>query len=452
MLRVLTNIEVARLGEVGAGFEYLARELNDFSVAVAKSTGELMGHTRERRRTVEETRRTLEVELPRMREEFAGTEEELGRAAKRMELTLRQLAETPQRFRGAVTAVAGQIGGVVAAIQAHDITRQQMEHVRDALRKIGTEMRGPEGAAERRAGLRIQSYQLRSIRETVGRWMAQIGTCLEDMGRVASGEILELAPAVLREERELGAELGEIEKLEERCAAADGKVRASFAGIAGLMQLVNEHLERSKRVRDRLQLLMFNSIVEASHLGAQADGILEISTTIKRISSAWSEITSGSEEAVARIAGLVETSGGALAVFAEGRCEALQQAQRETHEGLEILREAGRCAETQGRAIQEEIGAVQGRLAGIGSARDRLESSFGRLAEVVEAVERAEAGMERSGRATADRATADREAMEAKFAAGYTTEMERAVLRAALAGGPLPAFETHLEGNGVELF
>ena len=40
-LSVLTNIEVARLGAVGAGFQYLAHELADFSKSVTEDTLEL---------------------------------------------------------------------------------------------------------------------------------------------------------------------------------------------------------------------------------------------------------------------------------------------------------------------------------------------------------------------------------------------------------------------------
>ena len=77
MLRVLTNIEVARLGEVGAGFQYLAQELDDFAQSVARSTNELTRLTDERRKAIQETRRSLTAELPRMREEFARIEKSL---------------------------------------------------------------------------------------------------------------------------------------------------------------------------------------------------------------------------------------------------------------------------------------------------------------------------------------------------------------------------------------
>lgn len=457
MLRVLTNIEVARLGAVGASFEYLAHELSDFSEAVAGSTAELMGHTEERCRTVEETRHTLARELPRMREEFGRTEEGLTHAVSAVSAIVHDLAERPGHFRRCVEEIAEQIAGVVAAIQAHDITRQQIEHVEKAMGAIALELRdvsadgGAAGAAGKRTeaalGLRIQSYQLRGIRETVEGWTEQIRSCLAALGHIASSEVLEMAPAVLAEERRLSVQLSGLERVEEACAVADAKVRSSFAGITGLMQLVNEHLERSRSVRDRLQLLMFNSIVEASHLGTQADGILEISTTIKRIASDWSGINSRSETAMAEIAALVDASGTALAVFEGGRGAEVSEAGTSMHEGLKILRCAAACAETKGREIQEQIGALRQKLAGVSGPRDRLEECFRRLSALLDGLEQV-----RDTLPSGEEAGSNREAIAQRFSADYTTETEREVLRAALAGGPLPTGRPGFAGNSVELF
>jgi hypothetical protein len=322
-----------------------------------------------------------------------------------------------------VEDIARQIAGVVAAVQAHDITRQQIEHVQAALETIAAELSGEErpSSGETGAGLAVQSYQLRSVRETVRGWTAQIRTCLEAIGHIASSEILELGPVVLAQQSALGAHLTRIEKLEEECEADNARVQASFAGISGLMQLVNEHLERSKVVRDRLQLLMFNSIVEASHLGSQADGILEISTTIKRISATWGEITTGSEAATEEIRTLVEASK-----------EGLRAARSETMGSLGILREAAKCAE-------------------IGSAGNRLEVCFGQLDTARTGIESAQRALEQEG-GPGSGTGFDAEAVERRFSADYTTEMERAVLRAALAGGPMPVAQPNFAGNSVELF
>jgi hypothetical protein len=185
-------------------------------------------------------------------------------------------------------------------------------------------------------------------------------------------------------------------------------------------------------VRDRLQLLMFNSIVEASHLGSQADGILEISTTIKRISATWGEITTGSEAATEEIRTLVEQSRTTLEAFSEASKEGLRAARSETMGSLGILREAAKCAE-------------------IGSAGNRLEVCFGQLDTARTGIESAQRALEQEG-GPGSGTGFDAEAVERRFSADYTTEMERAVLRAALAGGPMPVAQPNFAGNSVELF
>jgi uncharacterized phage infection (PIP) family protein YhgE len=448
MLRVLTNIEVARLGEVGAGFEYLARELDDFATAVAESIAALTRHTEERRAEIEATRSMLSAELPRMREEYARLEAALTRARTDMEQTLGEMKETPARFHHGVAEIAQQIAGVVAAVQAHDITRQQMEHVRASLGAIAADLEAGGGAAGVAAGLAIQSYQVRSIEATVEGWTGQIRRCLEQIAHLAAAEILEMGRGVLGRERLLETELRRIEQLEEQCAADNARVQSSLSGMAGLMQLVSEHLERSRAVRERLQLLMFNSIVEASHLGTQADGILEISNTIKRLSADWSAITRQSEEAMQEIRLLAEQNQSAMDVFSGKAQEGLRAAREQMRTGLGMLREAARCAENRGQQIQDEAGAMQGRVAEVRAAGEQLEKCLSQLRPVLAKIDAVRAG---EGQAEGS-AGWEVDAMERRFGSEYTTEMERAVLRAALEGGPLPTAQAGFAGNSVELF
>jgi hypothetical protein len=449
MLRVLTNIEVARLGEVGASFQYLAHELDDFSRSVAESTRELTNHTDERRKSVEQTRLALTRELPEMREEFARIQASLDNALSVVDRTLGQMFETPVRFRGCVEEVAGRVAGVVAAIQSHDITRQQIEHVKEALGIIAAGLE-EEGVSRSvlEAGLTIQNYQLRNVGETVEGWLAQIRNCLRGIADIAASEILNLSVVMVGQESALAAQLTHIESLEGECEVGDAKVQSSFAGISGLMQLVSEHLARSKSVRDQLQLLTFNSIIEASHLGTQADGILEISTSIKRISAVWGEITAQSEAATGKIGTLVDESRSTLEIFSEGGYAGLREARSGTEEGLEILRGAARCADLRGREIEAAVKGLHARIAEIAAKGERLEAGFRRIHGVLEAIDAARQELDDGNGAGGF----DPQTVERKFGANYTTERERAVLRAALVGGPLPAAEESFAGNSVELF
>ncbi len=227
-------------------------------------------------------------------------------------------------------------------------------------------------------------------------------------------------------------------------------MQASFAGINGLMELVGEHLARSKSVRDRLQLLMFNSIVEASRLGTRADAILEISTNIKRISAAWGGLTAQSESTAREIGTLVERSGTVFRAFSQGGKESLRQALAETHEGMGILREAAECADGRGRAIQTATLALRKKIAEIGGTGDLLEACFGQLESTVAGIESAR--LEIAEENSRDEGRRDSNSLEKRFGSIYTTEIERMVLRAALAGGPLPIVQQNFAGNSVELF
>jgi hypothetical protein len=216
------------------------------------------------------------------------------------------------------------------------------------------------------------------------------------------------------------------------------------------MQLVGEHVERSRIVRDRLQLLTFNSIIEASHLGSQADAILEISQCIKRISIDWSELTDRSAQVKEEILGLVERTRGGMRTFSEGGVEALRLAQTETREGLENLHSAAEFAASRAAAVEASIANLQARVTAVDGERERLQSCFNALDDIRKESEEAQRQMGCGGPEGLTRG--EHAKVEEIFSASYTTEMEREVLRAALCGGPLPAMQQNLEGNSVELF
>lgn len=451
-LSVLTNIEVARLNQMGAGFKHLAQRLDDFSLTVAKGTKELANHTDERRRAIEETRRRMGIEVPRMRRELASMEADLGRALEAFAAGLASLSEAPSHFRCCVEAITLQVAGVVAAIQAHDITRQQLEHVRDALKLIAVRTQSGEASerAKLTAGLAIQIYQLKSIRGTMGGWVAQIRTCMEEILCVGVAELLDIGPLVLSQERGLSQELARIEMLVEECQRDSAAVRETLQGQSRLMQLVSEHVERSRSVHERLQLLTFNSIIEASRLGTDADAILEISRSIKRIGSAWGGMTERSAQAMQQIEALVEQGKTQMDAYSQESNHISTEAEAETRAGLERLRAAASFAARQGAAIAEAVARLKAQIAVVGAIADRLGGSASQIDVVMAEVEEVKGDFESGEAKWAD--LCEPSEVEAIFGASYTTEMEREVLRAALAGDPLPEARQNLAGNDVELF
>lgn len=454
-LSVLTKIEVARVGQIGTGFEYLAHQLDDFSQSVVKSTADLARHTDEQRTAIDETMRTLRVELPQIQKEFARMDCDLRAALTETDSSLRDFFQAPAQLCSSVTDLAGQITEVVAAVQSHDITRQQVEHVQEAMQLISENIpqesdRNSELVSEPSwltGGLAIQIYQLKSIQETVGTWVSQIGRCMDGILSISSAELKGIGPMVLVQEQQLSQQLGRIETLEQQCQADAQRIENALTGLSTLTLLVGEHLERSKSVRDRLQLLTFNSIIESSRLGAKADAILEISQSIKRISAAWSELTDRFGQANEEILNLIEQARVGISSDSGGE---LRDAQVGITSGLEGLRAAATFTADQAPEIEIMIGRLQAKIVEVRVARDRLDTCFARTGAVLCKLEELKRQYEvnfpialtESGRRSA----------EAVFFASYTTEIEREVLRAALLGAPLPTAQQNLAGNDVEIF
>jgi len=457
-LSVLTNIEVARLGTIGTGFQYLARELADFSKSVAEDTRELASHTDVGRAAIEDARRVLSAELPRLREELARIEVDLGNALAMVDSSLAQLSRTPMQFRTGVEDIARQIAGVVAAIQTHDINRQMNEHVQEAFALISARMRGAEDSEDgvarelprAYAGLTIQIYQLRSIKETVANWTSQIRACMSGILKVSAGEVVGIGPAVLEQEQKVSSQLARIELLERESQGYSERIQRTLGGLSNLMQLVSELLQRSKSIRDRLRLLAFNAIIETSHLGTQADVILAISKSIKEISAAWSQITDQSGHAMQEILNLVKQTNKVMEAFSQARNESLREAQVQTRAGLDNLRTAAEFAGRQAQEMKAATEKMQVKIAQVGKTGDLLDACFGRVDAVLTEIESVRLQLEIDQPDVKERY--DAAEVEQLFSASYTTELERDVLRAALRGGALPVVQQMSAGNSVELF
>ncbi len=222
-LSVLTNVEVARLGSSGGNFQLLAQELSSFSESLSQQTLELGSDTKRRQKAIAETRNELALSLPRLRDEMTHMEDDIGNTLQLIDAGLSKQAEVPGQFRRCAEQTMQETAGVVAAIQAHDITRQQIEHVQQALQLIASRIASADESRDHdipvaHAGLRIQILQLKNIQETVANWTSQVGRCMEGIQQLSASGVAGIGPTVLGQEQELSAELAHIE-LADGCKA-----------------------------------------------------------------------------------------------------------------------------------------------------------------------------------------------------------------------------------------
>ncbi|MGB8730436.1 MAG: hypothetical protein WCC99_04250 [Candidatus Sulfotelmatobacter sp.] len=454
-LSVLTNVEVAHLGSTGGNFQLLAQELSSFSKSLTQQTSELACDTKSRQQTIAETRNELASSLPQLRGEMARMEDGIGKTLRIIDAGLNQQADVPIQFRRCAEQTARETAGVVAAIQAHDITRQQIEHVQQALQLIASRIASADDSRDEDlpvayAGLKIQILQLKTIQETVANWTSQVRRCMEGIQQLSASGVVGIGPTVLRQERELSAELAHIELLQQKSQEYSARMQGTLSGLSSLVDLVNVHLKRSQMVRDRLQILMFNSLIEAQRLGGRGAAVSAIAGLIEEKSEAWIVIGNQSQLALSEILGLVERTTALMKVFSEASCQKLREEQAQTRAALDSVRSTAAFVANEATQMQTITENMHANLADVAATGTRLERCFGYLDSVLRQIE----GLAGEWESTDPRAAGpcDPTEVERWLSAFYTTEIERTVMSAALHGTALPVVQQSFVGNAVELF
>ncbi len=459
-LSVLTNVEVAHLGSTGGNFQLLAQELSTFSKALARQTLELARDTENRKQTIADTRKELAANLPQLSSAMTQMEGGIAKTLQVIDAGQTQQAGIPEQFRRGAEDTAQQVAGVVTAIQAHDITRQQIEHVQHALHLIASRVAGSSNSWNGEppgddlsavyAGLNIQICQLKTIDATISNWTSQVRRCMDGIQQLSASEVVAIGPAVLRQEQELSAELAHIEQLQHRSQEYSQRMQSTLRGLSSLVELVDAHLKRTQSIRDRLQILMFNSLIEAQRLGSRGAVVSAIASLIKEVSEEWTVIASQSRLALTEILGLIQRTSAIMEVFSEASCQKLRVDQAETATALDKVRSAAAFVANEAAQMQATTEDMHAHLAEVSGTGGRMEACFGRLKAVVGEMESMTRDLKNDDNSIFERC--HRSEVEQWLSPFYTTEIERAVMSAALHGTAMPAAQQAFAGNAVELF
>ena len=452
-LSVLTNVEVARLGSTGGNFQLLAQELSKFSKSLASQTLELARDTAGHQQTIASTRRELAANLPRLRSEMSHMEEDLAKTLRVIDADLSRQSSIPSQFHRCAEDTARQIAGVVAALQAHDITRQQIEHVQHSLQLIAARVEdrvSSDSLPSICAGLQVQTCQLKTIQQTVTHWTSQVRTCMNGIQQLSASDVAEIGTTVLQQEQELSCELARIEQLQRESQEYSGRMRGTLSGLSSLVELVNVHLKRSQAIRDRLQILMFNSLIEAQRLGGCGAVVSAIAGLIKEVSEEWNAIAQRSRLALNEILGLVERTNMLMEAFSEASSQQLRENQTQTNSTLHAVRDAAAFVAAEAGQMQSIAETMQTNLALVANTGNRLEVCFGHLETVLSRIEGLCRKIENTEPGAARQC--DTAEVEKWLSSVYTTETERTVMSASLHGTAMPVVQASFEGNAVELF
>lgn len=458
-LCTLTRIETARLGGAGADLDHLTSEVGPLSESIQTSGQMVLDASDQLDRDVQSAlssgaglRGAQLKELPAM---ISGAQASLLSLDERRQ----GAAESSLRQSSEYAEVSSAINDLVSSIQFHDITRQQVEHVIQALAHLRSQAGKKDGgwrtnpapaAANTRVALTLQSRHLADAAHLFGQSAEHIERDMERIaGQVAttpqaSREMLGISSPeedsfFLKMEEQLSAILHMLGL----CAAAELGLASTGAGLEETLGRMRASVAEIRATEIRIQRISTNATIRATHIGDAGIALNKIAEVMQRLaleSSANSEQAAATldtmSDAARRVGGESHTAAGAgplTSLVIEEMRSAVAQLQA--------------ANETSGAKVQGIV-ALSARLAG---ELDALRSNFtaGRLFASV--VERARGELERVGASAADGSSQDAGIGSAQqlehLASTYTMQRQRDV-HASLVGGRAVAPLSLQSANG----
>ena len=445
----LTRIETARLAGTGAGFVDFADEVSTLSASIQSRGDDIFESLRALDHVVlsasqngNDLREKQLRELPSL--VAAAFDGLTNFQAKQRQV---HAASLVQRSRH--EAVSAALDELVLAVQAHDITRQQIEHVLKVLEpKDG-------GSPPDAAVLALQSSQLagsgRQFAEAVERIAASLGDIsgrIREMARqsegLMSGSRAEQDSFFARIE----AYFNDILQALTHCGNAEQEMRVCSGQIAAATLGMRQAAGEIRKIEIEIQRIGLNAAIRAAHIGSAGDPLDVIAAVMHRMACDSAANTAGVgrmldeiEEAVSAIGGNAEETG----------CAGNALLTDELRESALNVHAASQAAYSHVHQISALCVALAGDVESL-----RAGFSAGRLFE--ETVARARGRLDRLSAAPSNTAVSSAAIPLEALAGNYTMQREREIHRQMVGGeewtaAPAPPGpETAEFGENVELF
>jgi methyl-accepting chemotaxis protein len=470
-LCTLTQIETSRLESTGVDFGDLAAEVRPLSESIQSSGEAILEAVSRLEQGVQSailSGSSLKVkqlkELPTL---IAGVINDL----KAIEERRQRAVELSTRQAEQYAEVCDAIDGVVRSVQFHDITRQQIEHVMQALRELHKRSENgrktPESLpSDARVILALQSSQLSGSAgvfatsiENMERDLESIAVRAQDMAQ-ASRELAGISTDdqdsfFLRMEADFTA----IVKMLDDCTTAQADMQSTAQKLEEIIAGMQGSVAEIRGIEIRIQRIATNATIQATHIGAAGDALNVIAGVMRGLALDSNTNTEGVAETLHQMTT-------ASSCVSGGSGQAASGANSGTEDVIEKMKNTVVELHSSNETSIGRVNQIAALSAGLAQDIGAVRSGFSAGALVAEVVGRALGELERMGAqagaaplALLDPAQTDQ---LGRLAKQYTMQKERDVHESVMRGSaiaaapPIAVSKVALEdgglGDNVELF
>ena len=302
VLGISTKIESARLGQLGAGFNNLADDVENLAVQISDKSARIMRENVALSSKIRETLASMSTIEAGQREDVRLVLDKTRSSLEMITGVHSKCAEVAAAIAVASGEVSRNISEVVTSMQFHDISRQQLEHVQEALcdleQRLSQVQSASNGAAfdKETAGeaygvCRLQSAQLLHARDGL---TAAVNGIVENLQGLA-----DKGRGIAWQTREMirvadGAGDSLFIEIEKSLAPVVGLLAKSASANLNLVRAVNSVSETVgeicafvidiETIGEEIKLIAMNSQVKAARTGAEGAALGVLAEAIQRLS------------------------------------------------------------------------------------------------------------------------------------------------------------------------
>ncbi|MSN24604.1 MAG: hypothetical protein GJV46_01920 [Geobacter sp.] len=302
MLGISTKIESARLGELGNGFTTLALDVEKLSCLVREKTDCIRGQR--------ELLVGLLVKHLKAGKESKLLQNEEARSMLNSATTsfdalvqLNASCSDCGELAGQVSSqVSSAIGEVVSSLQIHDMMRQQMEHVTEALELLvidmdnstATESEDVRFAAVAGQAGDVCELQVAQLRNAIEELNVSVNTIIDNLRAIGnqqsllSGEVMNATGnkgasgnSFFTEFRTVLSGLGIVLR---KCADTDRQFFATLGKVAGAINEISGFVSSIENISAEINLIALNAQIRAAHTGPEGVALGVLAEGIKSLS------------------------------------------------------------------------------------------------------------------------------------------------------------------------
>ncbi|OGU15035.1 MAG: hypothetical protein A2076_18440 [Geobacteraceae bacterium GWC2_53_11] len=302
MLSISTKIESARLGELGSGFVNLAMDVEKLSHQVHEKSAAILAHRHLLANLIAEN-------LAAVHSTEAEEDAMVLSTLKNTTVHLNELVSVNERctqFGTTVSVISGEvstsISEVVSSMQMHDMTRQQLEHVVEALVRLSAEL--------------DDANSLKSDRDRFRRLIVEAGDVCELQEaqlRFASGELYSAVCTIIENLRDIARKQSAIARETTIITGTTDSTDSSFVDVmtkgmvavtavltscawadqnmAGIMKKVAQTIDEIanfvtdiEAIGSEIDLIALNAQIKAALTGPEGAALGVLAEAIKRLS------------------------------------------------------------------------------------------------------------------------------------------------------------------------